>query len=212
MPTRDTSSHDLDTVDHQRLVTETRAERRRTAGLLRTLTPEQWDEPSLCEGWTVRDVVAHTTMPFRYSTGRFVLGMVRAGGRFDVFADRSARRDAAALGQTRLLRCLEENIEHPWRPPGGGQLGALAHDVIHGLDITEALGLPGPPPARIALAFRRPAERQLRYFGVDLDGIRLVATDSDLRIGDGPREVELTSTEVLLVVTGRRALGASRGT
>lgn len=208
MATRDTGTHDLDIPHDELLAAETYAERRRLVGLLRGLTPEQWGAPSLCEGWTVRDVVAHTTMPFRYSTARFLLGMVRAGGRFDAFADRSARRDAQTLGEARLLRCLEENVEHPWRPPGGGQLGALAHDVIHGLDMTEALGLPAPPPSRIALAIGRPAKRQLAYFGVDLDGIRLVATDGDLRIGEGPREVERTSTEILLVVTGRRPLAA----
>ena len=32
------------------------------ADLLDTLTPEQWSTPSLCEGWTVRDVAAHLSM------------------------------------------------------------------------------------------------------------------------------------------------------
>jgi uncharacterized protein (TIGR03083 family) len=35
-------------------------ERRDLAELLAYLTPEQWRHESLCEGWTVRDVVAHT--------------------------------------------------------------------------------------------------------------------------------------------------------
>jgi uncharacterized protein (TIGR03083 family) len=30
------------------------------ANLIRDLTPEQWELPSLCSGWTVRDVVVHT--------------------------------------------------------------------------------------------------------------------------------------------------------
>ncbi len=29
------------------------------AGLLETLSPEQWTAASLCEGWKVRDVAAH---------------------------------------------------------------------------------------------------------------------------------------------------------
>ncbi len=36
-----------------------RAEREDLLDLLLTLTPEQWRAPSLCAGWTVRDVVAH---------------------------------------------------------------------------------------------------------------------------------------------------------
>src|SRR4051794_26661265 len=35
------------------------AERTELADLLATLRPEQWEAPSLCEGWRVRDVVAH---------------------------------------------------------------------------------------------------------------------------------------------------------
>jgi uncharacterized protein (TIGR03083 family) len=27
--------------------------------LLEPLSPEQWDAPSLCDGWRVRDVVSH---------------------------------------------------------------------------------------------------------------------------------------------------------
>ena len=37
-------------------------QRRRTADLLATLTDDQWDHPSLCEGWTVRHVAAHLTL------------------------------------------------------------------------------------------------------------------------------------------------------
>ncbi|MGG7379082.1 maleylpyruvate isomerase N-terminal domain-containing protein, partial [Escherichia coli] len=35
------------------------AERSDLAGFLGTLTAEQWQAPSLCVGWRVRDVVAH---------------------------------------------------------------------------------------------------------------------------------------------------------
>ena len=36
-----------------------RAERADLASLLPTLTPEQWETPTLCARWRVRDVVAH---------------------------------------------------------------------------------------------------------------------------------------------------------
>lgn len=38
------------------------AQRARTADLLEQLTAEQWDHPSLCQGWTVRHVAAHLTL------------------------------------------------------------------------------------------------------------------------------------------------------
>jgi len=37
------------------------------ADLLAAATDAQWDTPSMCEGWRVREVVAHLTMAARYS-------------------------------------------------------------------------------------------------------------------------------------------------
>jgi hypothetical protein len=48
--------------------------------------------------------------------------------------------------------------------------------------------------------------RHLRYFGVDLEGRRLTATDADVSVGAGARSVHMTAKEILLVVTGRRTL------
>ena len=41
------------------LMSMARAERADLAEFLATLTPQQWATPSLCTGWTVKDVVAH---------------------------------------------------------------------------------------------------------------------------------------------------------
>lgn len=189
------------------LVSETRAERERLAGLFGDLTPEQWDAASLCDGWRVREVVAHMTMPFRTKPLTVMGGLVRARFSFDRYADRDARSAAATMSEAELVGLLRRNIDHPWQPPGGGQAGALSHDVIHGLDVTEPLGLPSPPAERLALVLGSTRPRQLKYFGVDLGGTRLTAADSGVSIGDGPNVVEMTSKEMLLVVTGRRRLG-----
>ncbi|TYK44005.1 maleylpyruvate isomerase family mycothiol-dependent enzyme [Actinomadura decatromicini] len=188
------------------LTSEIHAERERLAGLLSALPPEQWDAPSLCDGWRTREVVAHITMPFRTRPLGVIAGVVRAGFSFNRYADRDARSTAKAMSEAELLDLLRHNIEHPWRPPGGGEAGALSHDVIHGLDVTEPLGLPSPPPERIALVLASSGPRQLRYFGVDLDGKQLTATDSDVSVGEGPTVVKSTTKEILLVVTGRRPL------
>lgn len=47
-------------------------EKRDLVGLLRTLSDDEWQEPSLCHGWRVRDVVAHLlydTIPARRYLG-----------------------------------------------------------------------------------------------------------------------------------------------
>jgi hypothetical protein len=89
------------------------------------------------------------TMPFRYSGRRVLLELLRARGNFNKMADRSARRDAAAMSADELAACMRDNVEHPWKPPGGGPAGALSLDVIHGLDITVGLGLDRQVPMQL---------------------------------------------------------------
>ncbi len=184
---------------------QTAAERERLAELLATLTPEQWGTPALCAGWRIREVVAHMTMPFRISPPRFLFGLAAAGFSFNRYADRAARADTARLGDAELLAALRDNIDHPWRPPGGGSAGALAHDVIHGLDMTEPLGLPSAPPERIATVVRNATAKSLAFFGVDLTGWQLRATDTDLVIGSGTEQL-MPAKDVLLTISGRRPL------
>ncbi|HET6988667.1 MAG TPA: maleylpyruvate isomerase family mycothiol-dependent enzyme [Kribbella sp.] len=178
-------------------------ERTDLADLLAQLPDDDWDKPTLCAGWRVRELVAHITMPFRLSMPGFLAGMVRAGGKFDRFADRRARRDARELSAAELVECLRQNIDHPWKPPGGGYQGALSHDVIHGLDVTVALGIDRQVPAnRMRLILDDMNPRQLKYFGVDLTGIQLQATDLDWTYGTG-EPVTGTAQDLLLVLCGR---------
>ena len=187
------------------IITETQAEWHRLVGVLEGLTPDQWSHASLCKGWRVREVVAHITMPFRIGPLRFFAGVARARGDFNAFADRAARSDTATMSDATLLNHLRDNVTHPWRPPGGGPIGAISHDVIHGLDITEALRLPGPPPERVALILREAQAKNLNHFGVDLRGRQLVGTDADAIVGNGTA-VEMPVADILLVITGRRPL------
>lgn len=186
------------------LARETAAERERLADLYAGLTPQQWSAPSLCAGWRVREVVAHVTTPYRHSALRVLRGIAAARGNFNRFADRIAHQDTARLSDAELLAALHDNVDHPWRPPGGGQAGALSHDVIHGLDVTEALGLPRAPAERVRHVLAGAGPRAFAYFGTDLRGVRLVATDTDFALGEGPEVVELPAAELLLRVTGRR--------
>ncbi|MHC1563020.1 maleylpyruvate isomerase family mycothiol-dependent enzyme [Actinomycetospora sp. C-140] len=188
------------------LARETAAERERLADLYAALDPDQWAAPSLCTGWRVREVLAHVTMPYRHSSWRVLRGIAAARGDFNRFADRIAHDDTARHADAELLAALRDNVAHPWRPPGGGQAGALSHDVIHGLDVTEALGLPRPPAERVRRVLASATPKMLAYFGADLAGTRLVATDTDLSVGEGPRTVELPAVDLLLRVTGRAPL------
>ena len=180
------------------------AERREQADLLARLRPEQWDAPTLCDGWRVREVVAHTTMPFRTSLGRTFVELAKARGNFNRMADICARRDAAKMPAETLLASLRDNIAHPWTPPGGGAHGALSHDVIHGLDITVGLRLDRQvPPERIAMVLAGMRPKNIAFFRTDLTGVNLQATDLDWSHGEGT-PVRGSAQDLLLVLCGRR--------
>ena len=193
-------------MNDDELFEETVAQRTGLVQVLDGLAEGEWDQPSLCENWRIREVVAHITMPYRHSGAAILAAMVRARGKFDVAADRLARRDATEP-PSMLLDCLRRNAAHRWKPPGGGQLGALSHDVIHGLDITEALDLPPvSPPARLVEVLNSP--KLMRAFNVDVTPYRLVATDSDYTHGEG-RSLRLPAKDLLLIVTGRQQLSTT---
>jgi uncharacterized protein (TIGR03083 family) len=188
------------------------AERRELAGVLAGLPPQAWDRPTLCAGWRVREVVSHITMPFRYSTARFAMEMIRSRGRFHRMADRCARRDAAA-STDELTAALADNVAHPWKPPGAGLDAALTHDVIHGLDISTPLGidlhLPEATLRTVLTTITTPASR--KHFGVDLNGIELQAEDIDWSYGTGPPVIG-TAQNLALILCGRTlAAGQLRG-
>jgi uncharacterized protein (TIGR03083 family) len=179
------------------------AERHAFTELLAGLAEEDWNAPSLCAGWRVREVVVHMTMPFRFSTGRFLAEMARSGGNFARMADRTARRDAQAPAAA-LLDTWRGNEANPWRPPGGGQAGALTHDVVHGLDITIPLGVPHPvseDALRVVLDSAS-SPRSRKHFGGDLTGVRLEADDLDWSLGDG-EPLRGRAVDLLMVLCGR---------
>lgn len=179
------------------------AELSELSDLLAVLPAAAWDMPSLCPGWRVREVVAHLTLPMHASAPVVVLGLLRARLRWDVLADRRARRDARQTPE-QLLAALRAPRMHAWTPPGGGTTGALIHAVIHGLDITEALKLDRrPPAARTRLVLDGlTAPRSLSHFGVALQGLQLRAEDLDWSYGIG-RVVSAPAVDLALILSGR---------
>lgn len=185
------------------------AERTDLADLLATLTPEEWEAASLCEGWRVRDVIAHV-MSFDDVT---LLGMLRRAvrARF-VNINQVGVDELASLSGEQLLERLRDRL----RPRGlattfGGRL-ALLDVTIHHQDIRRPLGKPRQVPAdrlRVVLADavrspELPAWHLCR-------GIHLAPKDLDWRHGSGP-EVTGPAEALLMAVTGRAsALGELSG-
>jgi len=129
--------------------------------------------------------------------------MAEAHGQFTEFSDAVAARDSE-LPQAQLAGVLRDNIDNPWAPPGGGQPGALSHDLIHGLDIAWPLSITYPIPDRAmttVLDLIAGPDGQ-KAFGADLDGIELRATDLDWSSGSGA-EAAGPSRDLLLLLARR---------
>lgn len=174
------------------------------ADLLEAAEAQVWDTPSLCDGWRTREVVAHMTMPVRYSGPDFLAELEAAGGDFTRLSNDVAARDGA-LATELLLADLRSDILHRWQPPGGGAEGALTHCVVHCLDIVESVPLTRRVPderiARVLALVADPAAPNV--FGTDLSGVELRADDLDWSYGAG-LAVEGPAQALVSVVCGRR--------
>ncbi|MFI6144420.1 maleylpyruvate isomerase family mycothiol-dependent enzyme [Streptomyces sp. NPDC051109] len=195
-------------MTHRRPVADVKAaiaaERRELAAVLDGLSAEEWDAPSLCGGWRVREVAAHMTMGFRYSLPKMARELIGARGSLNRMTDRCARKDAAAHSTHELAAFLGDNADHPWKPPVGGIEAALGHDVVHGLDITVALGLGRRvPEERVRILLESIDARTLTFFGADLGGVELRADDLDWSFGTGTL-LSGAAQDLLLLAYGRR--------
>ncbi|MGI5352934.1 maleylpyruvate isomerase family mycothiol-dependent enzyme [Streptomyces sp. CA-250714] len=180
------------------------AERTELAELLDSLPEADWDVPSLCAGWRVREVAAHMSSGFRSSRSQVLRELLRARGSLHRMTDQCARRDAAAMSTAEIAAALRDNAHHPWKPPVGGLPAALGHDVVHGLDITVALRhTRRVPKERIRVLLDGVTPRSLKFFGADLDGVALCAEDLDWSYGTGA-PVSGAAQDLLLVAFGRR--------
>jgi uncharacterized protein (TIGR03083 family) len=177
-------------------------EREDLAELLAGLSPEQWERPSLCERWRVRDVVAHMLSYEELSRWGLVKRFAKGG-----FLPNRVNAVGVAEYATRTPEQLTELARACIKPRGltagfGGMI-ALVDGMIHQQDIRRALGIPRTiPPERIRAvlnyALTAPAVRGARR----ARGVRLVATDVEWAHGSGP-EVQGPGEALMMAMAAR---------
>jgi uncharacterized protein (TIGR03083 family) len=179
-----------------------RAEREDFAAFLETLSPQQWEAPTLCDRWNVREVVAHAISFDELSGGqlvrRFAKGLLIVDRINDIgvadYADRSPEQ----------LVALIRKYAHPHGLTAGfGGRIALTDNMIHQQDIRRALDIPRTIPAdrlRTALDFSLYAPTIRGAWRVR--GLGLAATDSDWSHGKGA-EVLGPGEALLMAMAGR---------
>ena len=179
-------------------------ERAWMADTLEGLSAEQWEQPSLCEGWTVRDVGAHIAMA-QARMGELLGPMLRQGFRYDAIIKYAAVRSPRSHEE--IVATIRGFLGSRRKAPMITDLEPLIDILVHNQDIAVPLGVEHrmPPVAAAAAADRvLSTPWPLRRWKAS-DGIRLVATDTDWSWGSG-QVVESTMQEHLLLLTGRTKL------
>jgi uncharacterized protein (TIGR03083 family) len=167
--------------------------------LARELTPDQWQQPSLCTDWSVRDVFRHVAFHTHRAGLRQILGN---GDKW------TARLTAEAHADT--IDGLVAWLASPAPDSARRSMINVCELVIHQQDVRRPLGTPRVYPdatMRACLQKCTTATGNLFVIGVPRRhgrGLRLVANDLDWSAGNGP-EVTGAGEALLMAIAGRPA-------
>lgn len=185
---------------------EISAARRELADQLETLDGDAWNTPSLCDKWTVKQVVGHVVMPLTTSIPKIMLAMVGSGFNFDKANDKLSRKIGDEKSPKELVAMLRNNADKKFTPPGAGPEAPLSDITIHSADIRRPLGLPALVPgnrAEAILDFLAKSKAQGFVAKGRLAGLRFEATDIDWNSGTEGRLVRGPSEALILALAGR---------
>lgn len=194
-------------MDREQLWDTIVGERQALAAELATLTEQEWATPSLCAGWTVRDVAAHVISSPQLTwreMGRFAPGMARYGYNGAIL------RDGLRRGRVPTAELLADYAQ--WASVRRGpatvtDVEPLIDVLVHTQDILRPLGRRHPMPVEAVPVAGRRARLLAGLLGAGpVRRLRLVATDVDWALGpvQGPR-VEGPAEELLMLLCGRPA-------
>jgi len=183
------------------------AERLRLADLLDELSDGDWEQPSLCAGWSARDVAAHMTLQQLGARGAAGM-MITYRGDTDRAIRESARKRSAAWPTGKIIAEIRGTAGSRRHNFGVTYRETLIDLLVHAQDIAIPLARshPMPPEAAAAAATRIwtmrwpppfPARRVMERF-------RVTATDIDWSAGQGP-PVSAPISAILLLSAGRIA-------
>jgi uncharacterized protein (TIGR03083 family) len=186
------------------LWSDVRQERESLLALLETLTPAEWDRPSLCTGWRVRDVVGHMASETTMTIPKVLKGVVASGLRINRFIERDAR-GRGSLSIPDLVEAFRAAVPTQTHLPGLSSMSMLEDIIVHSLDIRRPLRrthtVPNGRMNRVATDLW--ASRFFPGHKLFRD-LRIVAIDSEWCSGDGPVVAGPIET-LVLAMSGRLA-------
>ncbi|GAA1600641.1 maleylpyruvate isomerase family mycothiol-dependent enzyme [Kribbella sancticallisti] len=181
------------------------SERAALADLLSGLSPSEWETPSVCPGWTVRDVAAHVISSPQARAWPVVTGMIRTRGDFNRFIFEEARRAGAQYSGEEIVAQYRQFAGSRKHPLGTTPVDPLLDVLVHTQDIANPLGREHrmPPDAARAAAERIWTKSFPFKARKRLAGLKLIASDIDWTVGDG-QEIHGPIEALLLLVSGRK--------
>jgi uncharacterized protein (TIGR03083 family) len=180
-------------------------ERRSLAATLAGLDDEQWEQPSLCEGWTVKEVAAHVIAHPQIGWAQMP-GMVarNLGHGYNAMIFREVKRLGERSTRESILADFQMYDSSTRKVPTTTPVEPLIDALVHHQDILRPLGLRHEmaPEAAAVAADRSRTLAFLSGSRAVVKGTRMVATDIDWSRGRGPT---LTGPvqELLMVCMGR---------
>jgi uncharacterized protein (TIGR03083 family) len=180
------------------------AERRALAADMQTVTGDQWDTPSLCADWTVRDVLAHMTSTGTLTPPSFIGKLISSGFSFDKVQESgvAAQRGSSPAETLAHFEGVADSVKHP-PGPNATWLGEV---IVHAEDIRRPLGIKHSYPNDAVVAVARFYQGSNMLIGSKrrISGLTLQATDAEWSHGTGP-EVAGPILSLVLAMTGRAA-------
>lgn len=180
------------------------AERTALAADLSSLTDAQWQTASLCDGWTVRDVLGHMTSTAELTPGRFFGGIIGSGFSLAKLQAKAITQQTEGAPADTLARfgAIVDSTTHPPGPIDSW----LGETLVHAEDIRRPLAIKHTYPSDAVtrtIGFYR--KSNLIIGGKKrAAGLTWRATDADWQAGNGP-EVAGPAVSLAMAITGRSA-------
>jgi uncharacterized protein (TIGR03083 family) len=172
---------------------------------LEGLPDDRWATPSLCEGWTVQEVLGHMTATAKSTPARFFRSLAAAGFKFNAMTAKDAAAEADGTPAETLAR-FKEQLTATTHPPG--PLDAMVGEVVvHSADIRRPLGISRayPEDELIRAADFYKGSNLIVGTKKRIAGLKLQATDVGWSTGAGA-EVSGPMLSLVLAMTGRKAV------
>jgi len=174
------------------------------ADYLATLQPDDWDMPSLCSAWSVKEVAAHMLVIPTKGKGEIFRNFLGSGFNLDKMNAKFVRQISASMTPAQIVAATRSSAGSHGRPPGLALPGVFNELVVHSQDIAVAVGRPFALPTEDYVASLEHLKNTEPVFKSKsrVAGLRLRATDADWSNGDGPL-VEGPIVQLALAVAGR---------